>query len=101
MFCLELFCIYSFLCICTGLLNVSLHSFDSFALSSFDKVTIGTQGFASVIEKVEAPTKLDSTQFGSHKNEISTLQLINNISNNLQNLLKYFIGTAFLHHFCS
>ena len=44
--------------------------------------------------KVEAPTKLDSTQFGFHVNESSTLQLISRISNDLQKLLKYFSGTA-------
>ena len=38
--------------------------------------------------------KLDSTQFGSHENERSNLQLVNDISNDLQKLLKYFSGTA-------
>ena len=38
--------------------------------------------------------KLDSTQFGSHENERSNLKLVNDISNDLQKLLKYFSGTA-------
>ena len=33
--------------------------------------------------KVEALTKLDSTQFGFHVNENSTLQIINGISNKI------------------
>ena len=55
-------------------------------------VIIGT--WSSVTVKCEAPFKLDSTQFGSHINQSSTLQLINGFSNNLQKLLKYFTGTA-------
>ena len=51
---------------------------------------------ASVIVKVEAPNKVDSTQLGSRDNESSTLQLINGISNDLQKLRKYFIGTTML-----
>ena len=35
-----------------------------------------------------------NTQFSIHFNESSTLQLINDISNDLQKLLKYFNGTA-------
>ena len=35
-----------------------------------------------------------STQFSVHFNESSTLQLINGTSNDLQNLLQYFSGTA-------
>ena len=33
-------------------------------------------------------------QFSFHDNESSTLQLISGISNDLQKLLKYFIGTT-------
>ena len=55
--------------------------------------------FASVIVKVEAPTKLGSTQLGSHESKISTLQLKNGIYNDLQKLLKYFSGTAIFTSF--
>ena len=71
-----------------------LNNFDSFALYSIFKVTIGTWSFVSVIAKTEFPSSLDYIQFLSHFNESSTLQLINGISNDLQKLLKYFNGTA-------
>ena len=48
------------------------------------------------IVKVQVLTKLHRTQYGSHCNENSTLQLIKGISNDLQKLLKYFSGRAFL-----
>ena len=62
-----------------------LNTSDDFALPSVDKVTV------SVIVKVEAPAKVHSTQLGSHVNESSTLQSINDVSNDLQKLLKYLI----------
>ena len=62
-----------------------LNTSDDFALPSVDKVTV------SVIVKVEAPAKVRSTQLGSHVNESSTLQSINDMSNDLQKLLKYLI----------
>ena len=43
---------------------------------------------------MEAPAKLDSTQFGFHDNESSILQLINGSSKNLQKLLRYFSDTS-------
>ena len=48
----------------------------------------------SVIGKVVAVPALDNIQFSYHFNESSTLQLINDISNDLQNLLIYVNGTA-------
>ena len=55
--------------------------------------------FESVIVKVELPTKLDRIQLGSHVNESSILQLINDISKDLQRLLKYFGGTTIFTSF--
>ena len=54
---------------------------------------------ASVIVKVEAPTKLDSTQFESHLIESSTLQLIKSISNDIQKPVKYFSDSAIFTQF--
>ena len=87
------------------LLNPLLNSFDNFALSPVDEVTIGTKIFSLVIVKVEAPAKLHSTQFGSHVNESSTLKLINGISNGIYKrpFSKYYsnilVVQLFLHHF--
>ena len=82
-----------------------LNSFDNFALSSADKVTIGTHNFVSVVLKnalsepvasAFAPTGAEvNTQISIHPNESSILQLINGVSNDLQKLLKYFRGKAF------
>ena len=81
-----------------------LNSFDNFALSSADKVTIGTHNFVSVVLKnalsepvasAFAPTGAEvNTQISIHPNESSILQLINGVSNDLQKLLKYFRGKA-------
>ena len=48
----------------------------------------------SVILKVKLLTTLDNIQSFFYSNENSTLQLINDISSDLQKLLKYFNGTA-------
>ena len=55
----------------------------------------------SVIVKVEFPPKVVKIQFRSHDNESSTLQSINGISSDLQELLKYFNGTATFTPFLS
>ena len=57
----------------TVLLNPSINSFDSFALPSADKVTIGTWSFASVILKIAllALAAVGRTQFSIQFNESS------------------------------
>ena len=41
-----------------------------------------------------SPSQIRQHTVGSHVNKSLTLQSINGISNDLQKLLKYFIGTA-------
>ena len=48
----------------------------------------------SIIAKVAAVPALENIQFSYQSSETSTLQLINGISNDLQKLLKYLIGTT-------
>ena len=84
-------------------LSISLiRKLDSFLLSSADKVTKGTYNFVSLILKiillgfplVLSLTFTPKTQCFVHLSFYSTLQLFNGISSDLQNLLRYFNGTA-------
>ena len=86
----------------TSLSNPWLKSFDSFWLSFADNVTAKTHTFESLVTKiilsgsasVLSLTATAKTQCFVHINFHSTLQLINGISSNLQNLLRYFNGTV-------
>ena len=73
-------------------------------MSLADKVTTGTYNFVSLIVKIIlalifSSTLLslpaaDKTQYFVYLSFNSTLQLINEISSNLEKLIKYFNGAA-------
>ena len=75
-------------------LNHDFNCCNSFALSSVDKVTNGTENFVSVIDDVAVwfAAALDITQFPDLVRMRLISQLINSISRVLQKLLKYFNG---------
>ena len=86
----------------TDLSNPLLRSFDNLLLSFADKVTTVTYNFVSSAVKImllgltfvlSAPAA-DRTQYFAVISSNSALQLINEISSDLQKLLKYFNGTA-------
>ena len=76
-----------------------LNSSYNFEFFSVDKAVTGTSSFVSVIVKVETPTKEHSVQYVSNGNEISTLQLISGIYEDLQKVLIYLVVQLFLHHY--
>ena len=75
-------------------LNPSRKCFIKFTLSLVDKVTIGTCNLASVISNFTESPALGKIQPSIQFSSRWTLQFINGISNDLQNLLKYFNGTT-------
>ena len=79
-------------------MNTDFNCCNSFVLLSVDKVTTGTQSFASVIVNVVAwfAAALDIKQLAEHVKMRLISQLINGISRILQKLLKYFNGTIIL-----
>ena len=83
--------------------NLLLRSFDTSWLSFADKVTTGRYNFESLIVKIillgsalvlSTPPIVKTQCFVVHSSLSSIFQLINDISSNLQKLLRYFNGTA-------
>ena len=76
-------------------LNHDFNCCNSFALSSVDKVTNGTENFVSVIDDVAVwfAAALDITQFPDLVRMRLISQLINSISRVLQKLLWYYSVT--------
>ena len=76
------------------LLKIDSNCFNSFTLSSVDKVITATESFVSVIASSIFQTAEETTHFSDQVKSRIISQLINGISRVLEKLHNYFNGTT-------